>query len=169
MQASDASAALKGAMSVSIVLTELQHTRAQLRFVAGLLACLIVFNLVDPAVVLATGTQSLLYRAATATSLGPKGVAVLFGGLAVCLVPFLVMQFGCWEAAQRAITKAACWALMFAGILWFFLAWRCLHLDLGAVPPALFARNGAGAWLFALAIALSLNAEQLRNLMERPA
>lgn len=153
-------------MRLSVVMTELQHAQVQLRLMASLLALTMVFGLLDPAFLLASRTESIIFRASTATSLGPDGLAVAFSLLAAGLVPFLAMQCGCWPAARRGVGKATCLVLVLAALLWFFLTWRVAHLDFGDAVAVLFARNGAAALVFALALALSLNAEQLRSLLE---
>jgi hypothetical protein len=123
-----------------------------------------LFTCVDPAVLLLTaGDRTMIYRVATATSLGPHGVASAFLAVALALTPFLAFQCGCWPERVRGITQLTCLALSTAALLWFFLAWRCLTLDFGDALVVLLARNGAGSMLFALALALSLNADQLRK------
>lgn len=158
---------LKAALRHSITLTELQHTTVQFRFVAALLAGSVLFDLIDPALLLLGSGESFIYRAACLTSLGPFWMAIVFLALALLLLPFLALQLGVCETCKRGGTQLACLALALASLLWFFLAWRCIPLDIGAAP-VVFARNGAGAILFSLALAYSLNAEQLRCSLERP-
>lgn len=155
-------------LRLSIVLTELQHTNVQLRFVAALLAAAMIRDLADPAILLLTGTETLLFRVAASTSLGPVATGWLFAALAVLLLPFLLVQIWHRRSLCRLVTKLAVLVLALTSLLWIFLAWRCTHLDLGATTQVLIALQGVGALLFALALALSLNAEQLRILMERP-
>lgn len=163
-----ASTDLRWRMRLSIVTTELQHTSVQLRFVAALLAAAMIRDLADPAILLLTRSETLLYRVAASTWLGPVATGWLFAGLALLLLPFLAVQL--WQRPRvcRTVTKVAVLVLALTGLLWIFLAWRSTHLDLGATAQVLIALQGAGALLFALALALSLNAEQLRTLMERP-
>lgn len=158
--------ALSAKLAHSITLTELQHTRVQARLMAALLAGSLLCDLTDPALLLVGSTASLVYRAAQATSLGPTALAIVMTGLAVLLLPFLVAQIAGLESRRRGVTQLACLSLALTSVVWFFLAWRCIPLDLGAAPWV-FTRYGAGALLFALAIAWSLNAEQLRIALER--
>ncbi|HEY8359261.1 MAG TPA: hypothetical protein VIL30_17570 [Ramlibacter sp.] len=158
---------LKATLRHSITLTELQHTYVQLRFAAILLGGSVLFDLIDPALLLLGSGQSFIYRAASLTALGSIGTALLFLTFALLLLPFLALQIGICPQCRRGGTQLACLALTGAGLLWFFLAWRCIPLDIGTAP-IVFARNGAGTMLFALALAYSLNAEQLRCSLERP-
>lgn len=157
--------ALKDIMAVSIMATELLHVRVQLRLVAVLLAATIAFELADPALLLLSGDgRSIIERTAAVAALGTLGAGLVFVALAGLLLPFVATQCGLWPSARRSAAKLACVALSIAALLWFFLAWRAMPLNLGAAASLLFIRNGAGAITFALAIALSLNAELLRKL-----
>lgn len=161
--------ALRTAMRTSIELTELQHTVAQLRLLAALLAGSMIFGLLDPAILLLAQTDSALYRVACATSIGAHALALLFVGLAVALTPFLAVQFGAWRRSRRAVVKVTCLVLVLVALVWMFLSWRSSHLQLGVAVEIVFGRNALGALLFAVGLAFSLNAELLRNAMERPA
>lgn len=164
------SEALKGIMRGSIELTELQHARAQLRFVSALLAASMLSDLLDPSLLLLSATDSLIYRAAAATSPGARAMGCAFASLALLLVPYLLLQIGVsqrLERQQRGVTQVACLALAAVGVAWMFMAWQAVNSDL-AVVPWIFARNAGGALLFAFFLSLTLNREQIRQLMERP-
>lgn len=160
---------LRIACRASIELTELQHAAVQLRLMTAVLMGSMLCELLDPALLLVTAPGSLVHRAAAATTLGPLGMAGLLAACAALLLPLLVLQL--WPCASRArrrdATRLACLALAASAVLWTFLAWRALTaLDLQGAP-LLFARHGFGALLVAGALAWSLNAEQLRVLLER--
>lgn len=157
---------LRRVMRESIVLTELQHMTLMLRLMTALLAGAMLADLIDPALLLMHTPESLVFRAATATKMGPQALALLFLALAVLLAPFFALQLGMLAARRRGITQLACLSLALTGVVWAFLAWRAVPLDLGAAP-VVFARHGAAALLFALVLAWSLNAEQVRTLLER--
>jgi hypothetical protein len=164
----DSAVNLRTAMRESITLTELQHATGQLRLVAILLAGSLFFDLMDPALLLLGSHKSLVFQVASATRLGPGGFAVLFLCLAALLLPYVLVN-AFWPECpwRRPVTQLACHVLIVGGVAWEFLAYRSLALDLGAAP-AIFLRTGIGALGFAFALGLSLNAEQLRNLMEKP-
>lgn len=157
---------LKHIMQRSILMTDLQHAHVQLRFVAALLAGSMMFTLLDPAVLLLADPAGVYHRAAHATSFGPYGLAAFFLFAAAMLIPFMAVQLGAWKSGQRFVTKATCWVLTAASLVWFFLLWRSLQLDLGSVAQLVFARSGMGAMGFALALGISLNAELLRTALE---
>lgn len=161
-------AALAQALRHSITLTELQQLQLQYRLVAALLAGALIFDMLDPAMLLLAGTHSLILDAASATQLGPIGIGIVFVVLALLIGPYLALQCGCWPDRCRGITQFTCLVLALSALVWFFLAWRCVHLDVGAAVPLLLARNGAGALMFSLVLAFSLNAELLRTRLERP-
>lgn len=143
------------------------HVAIRGRLALLVLAGSVLFDLLDPAVLLLATPESLVYLAAAATRFGPDALARIFGGLAVLLLPFLALQCGLLQQRARGVTQLACVALALAAVLWIFLAWASLPLGLG-VTPLIFFRSGVGALLFALALAWSLNAEQIRSMLERP-
>jgi len=165
---SKAASDLRWTMRLSVATTELQHAQVQLRLIAALLAGSMLFDLVDPALLLLAQAESLVTRAAAGSALGAQGLGLLFAVLAAELVPFLTLQLGWCTAQRRDVTKATCLVLAAVGLTWLFLAWRCTHLGLGATAQIVFVRNGAGALIFALALGLSLNAELLRSYLDRP-
>lgn len=145
-----------------------QHAKLEARLMAALLAGALIFDLADPALILMMDTKrSVLSSTAAATALGCFGFGVLFLALAALLVPFLALQVGIWRDAHRGVKKLTCLVLALAGVAWIFLGWRCMHLHVGAAPPLVFLRSGAGALLACFALAFFLNAERLRSL-ERP-
>lgn len=162
-------ALLKDVMRTSILMTELQHAAVQLRLVAVLLATSMLFDMLAPALLLLAGADSIVLRAAAGTSLHAYGVGALFVALAVAMLPYLALQLGAWPRARRGLTKFTCLALALSGVLWAFLAWRCAHMDIGAAASLVFTRNALGALTFSVALAFSLNAEQLRTLLDCPA
>lgn len=145
-----------------------QYLQVALRFATVLLALSMLCDLLDPALLLIAGIDSLIYRAAEGLAPGATAIGRIFGCLAVLLLPFIALQFGAGQRHRRGITQLACLALALVGAMWFFLAYQALHLGMPVVPW-IFIRNAGGALLFALALSLSLNREQVRNLMERAA
>lgn len=158
---------LRANMRHSITLTELQHLRVQFQVMAALLAGAMLFDLADPIVALLGVEGSVVHRAAAATALGPQALARVFLVLGVLLLPFLAVQMGAGEVCRRGVTQLACLSLSLTAVMWLFLAWRCIPLDLG-FAPLIFLRQGLGSLLFAAALAWSLNAEQIRCALERP-
>lgn len=155
----------RAALRVSVQLTEAQQERVQVRLFTALLVLAMLFDLIDPAVLLLGTPESLVFRVAEATSIGPYAFAHILLGLAVLLLPFLLLQFGVLERRRRGVTQLACLALALSGLLWSFLAWRAIPLDYGTAP-LVFGRAGGGAMIFALALAWSLNADQVRKYRE---
>jgi hypothetical protein len=125
-----------------------------------------IFSMADAAMLLLGVPASLVARASIQT-FGPEAFARVFAGLAVLMVPYLVGQL--WQSAprRRGVTQLACLALALDGLVWLFLAYSVAGLHLGWTP-LVFARNGIGALLVSVVLAYSLNAEQLRVLLERP-
>lgn len=155
-------------LRLSNVLTELQHAEVQLRIVTFLLACSMLFDLLDPALFIFTVPSSLIHRIANMVH-EPYAIGWAYAGLGALLVPYLVMQAVCPNCPERrSVTKLACFSLMTAAVLWFFMAWMARDLDIGPVV-GVYLRTGLGALGFSLALALSLNAEQVRTLLERAA
>jgi hypothetical protein len=154
------------AIRETIVLAELQHVRVQYRLVAALLAGSMIFGLLDPALLLLGTEESLVYKAAAVTTIGPSALGHVLIGLSALLVPYMLVQISGATQRVRGATQLACVSLALSALVWLFLAWRCIPLDLGGAP-LVFTRYGLGCLLFALALAWSLNAEQLRIAMER--
>lgn len=153
-------------IGASMRLPALHEAALQLRLVAMLLAGSMIFTLLDPAALLWLADESLLYRVAASTSVHPQGMALIFCGLAALLTPYLLLQCGTLQEHRRGVVKLTCAGLALAAVLWAFLSWRSVHLDLGTAAPLLFARNGVGALLFAFVLAASLNAERLRAIFD---
>jgi hypothetical protein len=164
--ASAAAGNLRSALRQSVVMTDLLHAQLQVRVMSFLLAGSLLFELLDPLLLLLQPNSTMLYRVAMSTQLRAHGVALLFGGLAAALAPFLVLQIGWLARRRRGVVKFTCLVLAAAALLWFFLAWRCTHLDLDGAVSVIFARSGLGALFFSLALSFSLNAERVRSLLE---
>lgn len=158
---------LRWAMRLSIMGTELQHAIVQARLLSILLAGALVFDLVDPALLILAVDGSMLHRVAMLTQ-HASAIGISFACLALGLVPYLVLQL-LWPGSRwrRAVTKASCLVLVLGGLQWIFLAWTARHVDYEVVG-GIFLRTGIGAMLFAAALALSLNSEQARQLLESP-
>lgn len=157
---------LRRTLKTSIVRTELQHAQVQLRLVASLLACTLFFEMVDPAMMILQVPTSVLSRVAVMTH-QPELLAGLFLACAVAVLPYAVMQLLCPDHPRRRdLTKLACAALAGAGLLWICMAYTARLTDFPYVV-GVFLRTGVGAFLFALTLALSLNCELARTLLER--
>lgn len=153
-------------LRLSKVATELQHAEVQLRVVTFLLASSMLFDLLDPALFIFTVPTSLIYRIAHLVH-APEAVGMVYAVLGALLLPYLVMQAVCPHCpGRRAVTRLACFTLLLAALLWFFLAWMARDLDLGGPVAGVYLRTGLGACGFSFALALSLNAEQARTLLE---
>lgn len=159
---------LRHALRLSIVATELLHTQIQVRLAWVLLAGAMLWDFIDPALLILTVNASMVHRIALMTQ-HPLLVGATFLVLAAGVVPFVVLQLLAPASRwRRSITKLACLTLVAGGLLWVFLAWNARHVDVEVVG-GIFLRTGLGAFLSALALALSLNQEQTRCLLECPA
>ncbi len=144
---------------------ELVHFRAECRFVSVLLALSMIFNMVEPALLIFQAPNTAVARIASMTQ-HPDWVAVFFLQAAVLLVPHVwVHAFRPTSHARRWATKLACFALCVSSALWLLLAYLSRNVDI-AVITVLFLRNSGGAVIFALALGISLNNEQLRGLQK---
>lgn len=156
---------LRANMKVSIIGTELQHQEVQLRIVAVLLSGMMLFNFLDPAIFILNVPSSIIARVAMMTGEG-SCVAWGFIGLSLMIVPYVVMNlFFPRHGCRRDCTKVACLGLAGAGLLWFLLAWASKSTDFPYVV-GVYVRSGAGALAFAMTLALSLNNELARTLLD---
>lgn len=147
---------------------ELVHFRAECRFISVLLALSMMFNMVEPAVLIFNTPDTMVTRTAYLTS-HPDWIALFFVQAAMLLVPHVWVQaFRPNSRARRWTTKLACFALCVGSALWLLLAYLSATFDI-AVITGLFLRNSGGAVTFALALAISLNNEQLRGLQKNEA
>lgn len=158
---------LRETMRLSIMGTELQHALVQSRLLSILLAGALVFDLVDPALLILVVDGSMVHRVAMMTQ-HAAAIGISFACLAIGLLPYLVVQL-LWPRSRwrRGVTKASCAVLVLGGLQWIFLAWTARHVDYEVVG-GIFLRTGVGAILFAVALALSLNSELARQLLESP-
>jgi hypothetical protein len=157
---------LRAHMRTSIVGTELQHTQVQLRLVCILLAGSMFFDMVDPAMLILGVPSSVVARVAGMTH-QPVLVAWLLLASAGLMLPFALLHvFHPGHPGRRDVTRAACLGLVGGGLLWIFLGYTARNTDFPYVV-GVFLRTGAGAFLFALALAISLNSELARTLLER--
>lgn len=141
---------------------ELLHFRAECRFISALLALSMVFNMLEPAILIFSAPETVLSQVASSTR-RPEWLALFFIQAAIALIPYVWVQaFHPRASARRWATKLACFSLCCASALWALLAFTSRGFDF-AVITGLFLRNSAGAVTFALALAISLNNELLRN------
>jgi hypothetical protein len=148
------------------VLTELRHSQAALRLLSFLMAGSVFFDLVEPCLLMLTEPSSLYHRLAWMTPY-PELLAGSFAAAAALTLPFLLMQaFHPHYSGRRSVSRWTCYLLFFASLLWMYLAWESRTIELWP-RAAVFFRNGLGALTFSIALALSLNRELSRLLMER--
>lgn len=144
---------------------ELRHTQLHVRILSFLLSCSMLFDLLDPALFILTVPTSIVHKIANLVQ-APEVLGATFIILAVFLLPFLLMQIFCPNCpARRDVTRLACFGLLAAGVLWMFLAWMTRNMDIGPVT-GVYLRTGLGAFGFSFCLALSLNSEQARKLLE---
>jgi hypothetical protein len=145
---------------------ELRHSQSALRLLSVLMAGSVFFDLAEPCLLMLMEPTSLYHRIAGMTPY-PEVLALSFAAAAAMALPYLFMQ--CFFPQcddRRAITRWTCYLLFLASLLWLYLAWESRELELWS-RAAVFFRNGLGALTFSMALALSLNRELSRILMER--
>jgi hypothetical protein len=155
-----------GLRRLSDVLIELRHSQAALRILSILMAGSVFFDLIEPCLLMLTEETSLYHKIAWMTPY-PIALAMAFAGSAVLTLPYFFMQcFWPHCRERRYITRWTCYLLFFASLLWMYLAWESRTIELWP-RAAVFFRTGLGSLTFSLALALSLNKELSRLLMER--
>lgn len=157
---------LKANMRASIIGTEMQHQEIQHRIVSVLLAGMMLFDFIDPAVLILSVPSSVIGRIGHMTQ-EANFIAFSFLTLASLLLPYVFMTVFCpRHPMRRDCTRVACLALAGAGVLWFLMAWTARNTEFPYVM-SIFLRSGLGAMLFSLSLALSLNNELARTLLDK--
>jgi hypothetical protein len=154
---------LRTTLQTSMVMTELSHTRIQVRVIKALLLSSMFFQLTDPAVYILTVETSFYHRLAIALG-HPPVLAAAFIVPALALLPHLVAQIYPAFLTTRVTAKIACFGLFAAGAQWIFISSYIWNWDVVSIA-GVFLRLGAGCIIFSLSIALSLNAELARKYM----
>ncbi|MEO8391232.1 hypothetical protein [Polaromonas sp.] len=147
---------------------DLEHPRHALRdalldgrLLSVLLSCSLIFNMVDPALLILKEPASLVSHIARITH-SPVAIAATFLLMAALAAPFMVMQtFAPKTRHRRRVIRLGCLALCCGGLLWVFLAYLSRNLDYATVT-GIFIRNGAWNIALAAVLANSINNEQKR-------
>lgn len=142
---------------------ELKHYRQECRFASVLLGLAMFFAMLEPSVLIFYAPETLVARVAGLTHRA-DWIALFFLQCAALKLPHLWLQiFHPKSRHLRLFSKLACFALCVASAMWMLLAYLSRNMDVFAVT-LVFARNSLGAVAFALAIAISLNNQQLRGI-----
>jgi len=156
---------MKSTVTCRVDHQELLHFRAECRFISVLLSLSMILNMVEPAILIFQAPYPMVARTASLT-IRPDWIALFFVQACVLLIPYVWVQaFRPDSRARRWVTKLACFGLCVGSALWLLLAYLSTRFEI-AVVTGLFLRNSGGAVTFALALAISLNNEQLRGLQK---
>ncbi len=148
---------------VELPCLELSHYRFECRLLSTLLAVALMFNMIDPALLVLNEQRSLVATVAKMTG-HPAWLAVAFLLLACMVVPFVLMQLFRPECIhQRGIVKLACLAMCIGGVLWIYLAYLSRNLDYETLT-GIYARNGGWSICLGAILAHHLNNKQRRAL-----
>ncbi|HYW57664.1 MAG TPA: hypothetical protein VE934_11930 [Polaromonas sp.] len=142
---------------------ELAHFRFECRMLSTLLAVAVMFNMIDPALLVLNEPRALVAMVAKLTG-NPRVLAVAFLFLALLVVPYVLMQLVCPQSTRhRGIVKIACLGMCVGGVLWIYLAFLSRNLDYETLT-SIYARNGAWSICVGALLAFHLNNKQRRAL-----
>lgn len=156
------------ASRVAAMQAELDHTRKALndalvdgRLLSVLLSASLIFNMIDPALLILNEEGSLVALVARMTH-RPALVAGLFIVMAGLAAPYVLMQvFNPTVRYRRRVVRLACLALCLGGVVWVLLGYLSRNLDYATIT-GIFLRNGVGNIALAAVLANSINNEQKR-------
>lgn len=140
---------------------ELQSLMTFLRFALTLLCGSFIFDLIDPALLILTSPNTVLYRVASLTH-HREWVATAYMGCAILIAPYnFLLAFNRCHHRLRLFTKLALTGVTMSVILWGFMCFMGWRIEIGWTGPW-FIRSTVGSVLFAVYLAVSLNSELKR-------
>jgi hypothetical protein len=145
---------------------EVAQARVEVRVYAMVLTGSFLWDEIEPVFYLLGVRTSAFDRVVALTHLPQVFAVLLVACFMVTLPHFVALVCMPHRLALPLPRLLACVAACLMALMWFYLANIAWPLDLGAVPW-LYMRSGAGALGMAALYAVSLNAQQLRNLAHR--
>lgn len=145
----------------------LEQARIEVRLLSIVLTSSFLYDLLEPVLYFFSVGTSTLHRVMAMSHMPGVIVAVFITAMLVTVPLWLSLVFTPTAGlAERLPRWLACQAAVVATMCWMYLAVLALPLDYGPLSW-FYARNALGALIMAAVYALSLNAQQVRQLKER--
>jgi hypothetical protein len=150
---------------VSVPKLQMKHLLIELRILFIMLAGSMMFDMLDPAFLMLTSPNTMMYRIASLSHYREWVIASYIVS-ALLVVPYLAMHlFSSWHRRSREVTKLAIAGLLVSSVVWAFLCFISWRVETGWAT-LLYLRNIIGSLMFAGFLGAMLNSELRREALK---